>query len=367
MHRWKPTLFLVGTVLAGWALYWVVTFSGSPQVPPPELYIEPAALDIGSVWDTDRYVHSLSITNRSSQPVTITGWYRSCECRSIEPERLVLGPGEAAPVRLTINLRATCSQERREPRYAATDAESIESEPEPAAFRVWFQPKVAGYRGPLAGWHVSGAVRTWAKIHPSEISLGELVRGVPVELPQATLVCFAPIKALDIVVEPQTLLVNVERVSSMPDRYRLQFFPHPEWPEGLLDVRVRLRGTTADGQELSGPVLSVFGRIVPTVRAHPSALFGSPTQIGTWIREQIALESRLGEPVEVVAVDVLAEEGPDAEVQVERIGDAEPVYRVAVLIAQPGSIRRQLIFRVRTHSGKEETIRVPLVYYGVKP
>ncbi|GIW92691.1 MAG: hypothetical protein KatS3mg110_0732 [Pirellulaceae bacterium] len=87
MHRWKPTLFLVGTVLAGWALYWVVTFSGSPQVPPPELYIEPAVLDIGSVWDTDRYVHSLSITNRSSQPVTITGWYRSCECRSIEPER----------------------------------------------------------------------------------------------------------------------------------------------------------------------------------------------------------------------------------------------------------------------------------------
>ncbi|GIW91918.1 MAG: hypothetical protein KatS3mg109_2350 [Pirellulaceae bacterium] len=366
MSSRKVTLALVGLVFVSWVSYAVATFSGrTTELPPPELYIEPAALDLGTLWESDSYVHSFSLQNRSSQPVTITGWYRSCPCQVIEPQQLVLGPGETAQVRLTIDLKAVNPQ-RPEYGQVAAVGESAVAEPEPVALRLWLQPKLAGRRQLLDGWSFTGTVRKWAVVHPAEISVGEVVRGVAQELSQATVVCFAPIKTLEAVVDPAKLLVQTEALSGQPPQYRLRLFLQPELTEGPLDVRVGIRATTLDGRQLSGPSLTVFGRVVPSVTVLPSAIYFSPAKVGTSPRELVVLQSRLEEPFQVLGVEVLMDEGAQAEVKVEPVGGEAAAYQVEACIRQPGSIRRQIVFRVRTQSGREETIRVPLLLYGLE-
>lgn len=108
MSGWKSTTLMATLVAGSWSAYWLVTIGGHQPPPVPHLSVDPAALHLGSLWDANQYVCTIPIQNRSTQPVTITGWYHSCACRKVEPEHLTVNPGETASVRETLDLTQAC-------------------------------------------------------------------------------------------------------------------------------------------------------------------------------------------------------------------------------------------------------------------
>lgn len=76
------------------------------SVPSPRLDVPAAALDFGTVWETESHEHSLRLTNSGSAPAEVAGWSTSCGCVGVSPDRLTLLPGETKPVVVTLNLLA---------------------------------------------------------------------------------------------------------------------------------------------------------------------------------------------------------------------------------------------------------------------
>ena len=365
MSGWKSTAVLATLVAVSWAVYWLVTVGGHHIPPVPHLYIDPAALDLGSLWEVNHYVCTIPVQNRSSQPVTIAGWYRSCACRKVEPEHLTVNPGETAHIRVTLDLTQACL--RQQSTVGAAAGTNAVSARQASGFRIWFGPKVVSrWVKPWEGWNLTGEVRKWLVIEPKEVPLGEVIAGQAVQPAEATLVCYAPVQSLHLSTDEGKLLIQTEQLSAQPNRYRLHIVPHPQLGYGPFDVPVRTKVITPDGQELTGPGFSVFGRIVTRVYAHPAVITVGPVEVGTLVEEEVVLRCRLGKPFEVIEVRVVSHNTNQEDVQIRQSDKGTAVYQLTARVSRVGSLQREVVFRVRTDSGSEETIRVAVVLYGVQ-
>jgi hypothetical protein len=209
-------------------------------------------------------------------------------------------------------------------------------------------------------------VRKWLVIQPTEVQLGEVIAGQAMQPAEATLVCFAPVERLELRTDESKLLIQTEQLSTQPNRYRLHIAPHPQLGYGPFDVRVGIKVITPEGQELSGPWFSVFGRVVTRVRAHPATITVGPVEVGTLVEEKVILRCRLGKPFEVIETHIVSDNAKQQDVLIRPSDKETAVYHVAARVSQVGSLLREVVFRVCTDAGSEETIRVPVVLYGVR-
>lgn len=72
--------------------------NATPQVTSiAGLSVDPAALDLGEVWEAEGYTCKVPITNKTNAPIEITAFAVSCGCcMSIEPRQLTISAALAA-------------------------------------------------------------------------------------------------------------------------------------------------------------------------------------------------------------------------------------------------------------------------------
>src|SRR5581483_1696113 len=78
------------------------------QAPAPSasqwLFIDDTKLDFGTPWESEAFVWTLPIENRSARSIQIVEFMRSCSCLNVEPHKAELSPGETLMLKATLNL-----------------------------------------------------------------------------------------------------------------------------------------------------------------------------------------------------------------------------------------------------------------------
>lgn len=54
------------------------------------LQIPTHSLDFGVIWESDRFEHTMPVTNPGPTPAEVTAWTTSCGCLGVTPDRLTL-------------------------------------------------------------------------------------------------------------------------------------------------------------------------------------------------------------------------------------------------------------------------------------
>src|SRR5206468_1313084 len=69
------------------------------------LEIVPGDDQLGDLWENAEVERTVRFVNRGAEPLSITGFARSCSCTDITPSQCVLGAGEEKA--LTVRIRVT--------------------------------------------------------------------------------------------------------------------------------------------------------------------------------------------------------------------------------------------------------------------
>ena len=97
-----------GAAVAGtWAGPWASSSRGVGAAPSPVeskavLVVDTAKLNLGAMWETDRFELTIPVTDNEQHPIEIEeieSLSATCNCLLIEPRTLTVGPGEKRALR----------------------------------------------------------------------------------------------------------------------------------------------------------------------------------------------------------------------------------------------------------------------------
>jgi hypothetical protein len=338
------------------------------------LYVDAAKIDLGTLWQQDEVHCTVPVVNRSTTTVTLEGWYPLCGGRAIEPQRLVLGPGESASVNVVLDLTDPCLTNQRHLQVAGQTRRTQEPTKVPSFdFIAWLAPRVDPSLGVASvGWPIRGHVLIPFTVHPEKIDLPEAVRGELSPPVGVWVYCYTDTDSL-LVECPAHLLITVNDTAKQAAALKqtavlpleLEVRVRPDAPTGPFEVSVPVRVRTRDGAILGGKKLMVTGRVVPTVAAYPAPLALGITPVGSAVSEQVSLRSRIDEPFEVL--EIL---NPHNDITVEPLPSDDPLgklFRVTTVAMAEGEIRREITFRIKSAGrNEEELVPVTLVMYATQ-
>src|SRR5207302_10368849 len=98
-------------------------------------------LNVGEVWETKDFHWTLPVENKSRDTIEIVAFHSSCNCLSIEPSHVSIGPGQAIDVQLKIDLMRASR---------AGDGNPVHE------FEVQLAPQIAGQALATSGWTLRG-------------------------------------------------------------------------------------------------------------------------------------------------------------------------------------------------------------------
>lgn len=117
-------LYLTAAVLAAsagaLAARW--PFRHAQPVPPPGtlqldekalLWIPPERLDFGTVYEDEHFNWTLPLENREAVSVEVEAFSASCNCLSLDPPTLIIGPGERRDLHLRVDLTSKSGADER--------------------------------------------------------------------------------------------------------------------------------------------------------------------------------------------------------------------------------------------------------------
>lgn len=287
---------------------------------PFPLAADSADLDVGTVWEQSAYRHRITITNQSSQTITVQRFDVSCSCTSVAPSSLHLAPGASGEIELLLDLTP------RAPHGAIPEGDW--------QFGVEVRPQVVGWPLDAASWQLTAAVRKALTFTPSVLHFEDsLIRGTPFAPRSVRVHPNIPIEALSARVNPLFGHVAVGERSE-DGSYEVIVTPYDGLGIGPFNFAVELEAITAN-EILPPALLHCSGVVVTDLFATPSTAFleGDPHNGVQFL--EIVLQSRSGQ-----------------EFSVEQVF-AEGVVATAEPAATPKS--REHCFRIHLSAGGKRT------------
>lgn len=348
---WRFVIALVTIALCVGAYYaglFVTSFAGHPRQQPrstsSELFIAPASLDFGEVWETSEHVISLTVENRSDEVVEVSEFVTGCECSSVEPKGVTLSPRGSAVVRVRLDL--THRQEYH-----------LGLERRPVSVRV-----VPVTRKPLsdvAGWDLRGVVRSRVSVQPARLNFEDrCVQDGPEAVRTLRGVAHTPVKELRSRVRPDSAAtVHADREG---DRFEVRVAPRSSLPVGPFEFEVLFTAVEEGGAEWPGPVVRVWGEMQPPTRIVPGSVLLGEHPVGTRAEGEVVLKLPAGEWV----VKQVEAESPD--VTVRRASRENAVaYVIAQTVRRAGDDTSLVHFTVSSPDGKSHRVTTKVSYYGL--
>ena len=357
-NTYRIGLVIVAILVASGAAYRVGWGhrSAAPEAPKqgPDtggLAVAPERLNFGEVWETHAFRWSMPIRNDSDREITIETFVNSCGCTRVEPSRLVLPVGQTREVIVTID----------------HTLQKKNDDPPIRGFAVWLAPRVAvpGEKRSrqLAGWQLTGRVRSALKVTPTVIDLGRpSVRGDRMPDLQVRVKALTQLGAVYSytggVGFSSTVKPTVE-----PGEFNLVLRHDRGLPLGPIQFSVILVPCLPTGEELPEIKIPAFGEMRPDIQAMPEGgvAFGA-RPIGSVPEETVTLRSLTGRPFDVGSI-----KAEEESIQVDELPD--PVagtrsFRIREKITKARNQARIVTIKVQSN-GEMTTVRVPVSYYGL--
>lgn len=315
-------------------VFQVVTTNAAGYSLTPPLSVAPDDLNLGDVWELPAFDWVIHVANPTSEPVTVEGWRRDCDCHLVEPMHVTIEPGATVPVRLRLNL-----------------SDRGVTSPGDRPVRISLTPQIRG-RGHPGGptWELRGTVKPYVGPVPDRrLVRSELAQPVPNDV--FTIRFRVPVRGVSARASDAATYAWCEDAGTGEWRVTVEW--PARLPQGEHDVQVTLRPIGPDGGLLPPVRVPIHLTIVPDVRCSPSKVVCTLGGAAEWETEVVRVESLTGRAVTVLGID---DPDPDPTVVTE-VRDAEHV-QIRVGKSPTGGTRYRQ-FRVRVRCGGIE-YRIPL-------
>ncbi len=349
MRRLGRFALLLGLIVggtAGFARVW----EHDPRQPAtpvrkPLLSVPAAALDLGEVWEDERFAWVVPVTNRGQHPVHISAVRTNCQCVSAEPRSFTVPPGQTRPIRLSVNLAAKDGEATIGSRTFSTTIDlATRSESAPPAHETI---------------HLTARVRPVLEIRPRAPVFG-IIPDAATAPPAATfrVAALTPLECLTAVSEsPGFEASTLPSNPDSPDEFLVSVTATAPRPVGALEAVVRLVPLAPGGRPLPERMVKLAGAVVPDVAAEPPVISIGARPVGETAAEAVCVSSRTGREVRITAVTseghgLVAERLDDRRVQVRQH------------VASAGDFRGQVILTAEPAGGPPVEVVVPVIGYG---
>lgn len=327
------------------AAYWLSVQANRKALPLLHLSIDPAALDLGTVWESEAFEWTLPLTNTGAQAVEISGFAPTCGCLSVEPAQFTLAPGQATDLKITVDL--TAGAVGRDGKIAVRVIPHL----------VTAQPSPAG-----PSWTVSGTVRPILRPDRPRIDLGEISdRSENVTEATINISDLAGLRELRArCASADFVAVSSERVVG-EDAFEVRVAAKPGAGLGIHESTLILEPVGQTGEALPERRLKLSIRVVEDLQALPRTLSLGNRRVGERVVETVALCSLTRREFAIESIH------PGADTTVEPVPGGEPgnVYQVSQTIKTAGDQTAALRFGLRADDGSARALEVPVRYYGV--
>jgi hypothetical protein len=223
---------------------------------------------------------------------------------------------------------------------------------------------VEGEPAAQTGWVLAGRVRRAISFSPREIDFTDrLVRGQPFEPEQITVNTLVPIRRIEAECSEKHAVVQVRDPPDGGKEYRLQVAPNSELRPGPFEFEILVRSQTEGGEDLPAIPVTARGAVVEDLMATPAALLLGTRSVGECVEETVILESRSGQPFEILETAMESENCTIDPVPQGETSRATLRIRqgISAAGAQVGTIR----IRARMRNETNLTLPVRISYHGL--
>jgi hypothetical protein len=318
--------------------------------PPDGPLIACKALNVGDVWESNKYLFDLPIRNTTAHELTVSGFETSCSCISVVPQSLKVLSGETASITLTLDL---CSLLHDEPNVIYRD------------FALQIRPIIDGPAKGQESWPIHGRVRRFFEFVPNAVSFGEFFpRKAEVRCRRFEVRCVEPVQDLKVVPGHRDASARVQAVPHAAGRFCVEVELGPGFPSGQFEFGIDLETSTATGHVVTG-VIPVTGRLLDAVTLEPQIVVLGTRSVGDEVEQIVVARSRLNRALEFERVETSES---DLEIRSDSsVKNTELVIRVRQRIAATGNHKSSARLFVRERgSGPLQAITLDVYYYGAK-
>jgi hypothetical protein len=337
-----------GAAVAGlFAGRWVYSTRGSGATPSPtevraDLAIAADRLNFGEVWESEQLSWTLPVENRESHPVEIESFSATCNCASIQPQKLFLAPGERRELQLQLDL--------------------VTKPPPNGEVGVRIRPKLkeetSGGKRLGPDWILSGRVKRVLSVD-EVVYLGrhsELAQPLPPKVVRVAAI--APLSSLSAKSEIPEIEVSVLPPSLGTGNYSVTLTQRSRIPVGSVSGCLLLNPVGTSGEAL--PIRRVVVRlaIVSDLEAEPPAVQVGGRRNGEVFDDVVVLRSLTGRKLGSVRAEA---EGEGLTVEATEVPGE---FRVRQSVRGTGTRTNQVRFSAEV-DGRKVTTVVPVTYTGI--
>jgi hypothetical protein len=348
MHlAYFAALSVVGGVGAFYA-YWIAA-TRAASAARPVLAVDAADLDMGELWEADGVKHRLTLTNQSSQPLTVSRFNLSCPCAKIEPRTLRLEPGETVPVEVTLDLATRSARNTTTPTNTRDWSLTIQPILEPATSLT------------APTWLLKSRVRSAVSCVPPSLVFaeGSLIDNTSTRSEGFRVRRHEYVEAITVLHNSNWIdRVDVKDDSKLAGNFLVVVTPVEHLPLGRHTATLSSVPQLAGGKLPAVPY-SVTAHVVRDVEFIPSELQLGVVDVDSVRDETVRVRAHSERPFSIVSCD---SESDSVDTQVEPAQDA---IRITVHPSKLGQIHESIMVGV-LYAEKTEVELVPLSirYYG---
>jgi len=336
-------LLAVSCAVAFWMHFAAANATANAQLVVPE-----SALDFGEVWEEEGFQWKLPIRNPTGRAVEISSFQSAPLCTSIQPGSLVIPPGDAAEVTLTLDLSRICIGQEKLP---VRD------------FSVPIVPVIQGSLPGQRGWVIRGRVRVPLLLEPYEVDFGDnLVQGQPFSSRRVSVTSTTPLARVIARSDSARVSAKLTPVGDGNSR-ELEIVPEGSLGPGPWQANVLLEMLTATGEAIPPKRLRVRGVVKEDIEAVPSVVLLGACPVGGTAQETVVLRSTSGKPFEVRAVKTTSQ-----HLVAEREGQTAPnlkQYRISQRVTWGDPQNGSITFRVEAERGEALLVTVPVLCLAI--
>lgn len=198
----------------------------------------------------------------------------------------------------------------------------------------------------------------------SEVRLGtHSERTQPIPSQHITIKTVVPVRAITATCRLTRFGVDVKQSKANSSEHELTIAPEGILPVGRYAFDVQVEVELDSGRKVRPGQIAVIGEIAADIQAAPPVLALGARSLGETVEETLTISSLTGQAFQVIDVKV---NGGGLAVEPLQDGAEAHAYHVRQHITGLQSQHGWVSFRVRNEAGREEDIRVGVIYHGLE-
>jgi len=329
-------------------------FRGEKKSEEP-LVIAEESLLLGDLWCTNKHKTTISIHNRSSSLVSVSGIEASCDCLSLNPRVFEIKPEETKNIEVTIDITR------------------------PEEFRVNL---VVFYKSAVAKAIRHKFVTITGTSHAIPVRIipvmlefrDDLLIGGPFDSVSAELEFLDPVEDIALEYDNDYGVAKLQPSAKGPARYVLEFTPAPTLPAGPFATEVLIKTTFKKlgdvPKNCAVSILPIQGKVVTNVSLTPDDLFLGTIKVGEELSRTVVLSSKTKRAFMVESISVSDKKvvavRPEDSTRTSHLPNERQEFVIDLVARKLGFDNVEIRFLVQEDQSKSSyQVLLPIQYYGL--